>query len=455
MTAEPVGAPAGHGRPSLSNAARVFRHRNYRLFFGSQLVSLVGTWMQTIAQAWLVLELTGDAFVLGLATAMQFLPVLVFGLFGGLIADALPKRRTLIVTQVVQMLLAFSLFALTVSGQVEVWHILLLALLLGLSNAVDMPTRQAFVVEMVGREDLPNAVALNSATFNTARIVGPAVAGLLIGATGVSTAFLVNGLSFLAVIVGYALMRDDELRRPSMIQRPGSARAVMTSLADGLRFIRDSQLVLLAMVVVGLASMMGMNFGVVIPALASEVLQVDATGFGLLMAATGVGSLLAALWIATLPQARAWLIAGGAMLMGVGEVVAAFAGGMSLALTAMLAVGFGAIAMAATANTTIQLLAPDGLRGRIMSVYTVVFVGSTPLGGLISGSIASAMGVPVALAVGGATCVVVGALGVVWLQRIRTRERSAEGGSVTTASATVTAEVASTSAAPMSAPAQR
>ena len=180
----------------------------------------------------------------------------------------------------------------------------MLALLLGLTNAVDMPTRQAFVVEMVGRDDLSNAVALNSATFNTARIVGPAVAGLLIGATGVSIAFLVNGLSFLAVIVGYALMREKDLRRPLGMPRPDSARAVVTSLADGLRFIRSSQVVLMAMVVVGVASMMGMNFGVVIPALASEVLQVDATGFGLLMAATGVGSLLAALWIATLPDAH-------------------------------------------------------------------------------------------------------------------------------------------------------
>ena len=250
------------------------------------------------------------------STAVQFLPVLVFGLFGGLIADALPKRPTLIATQVVQMLLAMALFVLTVSGRVEVWQIVVLAFLLGLSNAVDMPTRQSFVVEMVGREDLANAVALNSATFNAARIVGPAVAGLLIGATGVSTAFLVNGLSFLAVIVGYARMRDEDLRKPVGLQRPGSVRAVATSLADGLRFVRPSQVVLLAIVVVGLVSMFGMNFGVVIPALASDVLHVDATGFGFLMAATGVGSLLAALWIALLPRPRTALIGIGARRPG-------------------------------------------------------------------------------------------------------------------------------------------
>jgi MFS family permease len=431
MTADAAGpAAVGRARPSLANAGRVFRHRNYRLFFGSQSVSLVGTWMQTVAQAWLVLELTRDPFILGLATAAQFLPVLVFGLFGGLIADALPKRRTLIVTQVVQMALALSLFVLTATGRVEVWHILVLALLLGLSNAVDMPTRQAFVVEMVGREELPNAVALNSATFNAARIVGPAVAGLLIGITGVALAFLVNGLSFLAVIVGYALMRDQELLRPESMPRPHGARAVMSSLGDGLRFIRSSQIILLAMVVVGVASMMGMNFGVVVPALASEVLRVDATGFGLLMAATGVGSLLAALWIAVLPHAHVGLIAGGAIVMGAAETVAAFANGMPLALLAMLAIGFGAIGMAATANTTIQLLAPDVLRGRVMSVYTVVFVGSTPMGGLLIGVIASAWGVAAALAVGGASCVGVGALGAVWLHRIRTRARLASGAGI-------------------------
>ncbi len=312
----------------------------------------------------------------------------------------------------------------------------MLALLLGLSNAVDMPTRQAFVVEMVGREDLPNAVALNSATFNTARIVGPAIAGLLIGVTGVGIAFLVNGLSFLAVIVGYGLMRDEDLRGSVHAQRPGSGRAVASWLADGFRFVRSSELVLLAMVVVGVASLVGMNFGVVIPAFARDVLRVDATGFGLLMAATGVGFLLAALWIATLPEMRVGLIAGGAVIMGLAEVAAAFTRTMPLALAAMLAVGFGVIAMAATANTTIQLRTPDVLRGRVMSVYTVVFVGSTPVGGLLSGAIASVMGVAVALAVGGATCVVVGAIGMAWLGRIRARERLASVGTAATTAAT-------------------
>jgi MFS family permease len=388
----------------------------------------VGTWMQSVAQAWLILDLTHDPFVLGLTTAAQFLPVLLFGLFGGLIADAVPKRRTLIVTQVVQMTLALVLFALTVSGRVEVWQILLLALLLGLTNAVDMPTRQAFVVEMVGPDDLPNAVALNSASFNIARIIGPAIAGLLIGATGLAIAFLINGLSFLAVIVGYALMRDRDLRRFPSVARPDSARAVVSSLAEGLRFIRSSELILLAMLTVGVVSLMGMNFRVVVPALADGVLHVDATGFGFLMTATGIGSLAAALWMATLSAARVGLLAGGAVILGVALMVAAFASAMPLALAAMLAVGFGAISVAATANTTIQLQVPDALRGRVMSAYTVVFVGSTPIGGLLSGAIASSLGVGAALMVGGLASVGIGVVAFVWLRRIRGRDRAYPAG---------------------------
>jgi MFS family permease len=286
----------------LRNGARAFRHRNYRLFFSGQLVSLIGTWMQAVAQAWLVLQLTGDPFLLGLVAAMQFLPVMVLGLFGGLIADALPKRRTLIVTQVVQMVLAFVLFGLTATGMVEVWQIIVLALLLGITNAVDMPTRQSFVVEMVGRSDVANAVALNSAVFNTARVVGPAIAGLTIGAFDISVAFLLNGLSFLAVILAYALMRDDELASPPMLSRPHTVREVGRTLAEGIRYVRRTDLVLLATVIVGLVSLFGMNFGVIIPALARDVLHVGPSGYGFLMAASGIGSLVAALSIAFSPR---------------------------------------------------------------------------------------------------------------------------------------------------------
>ena len=433
--------PTPHVRPgfAVSNGARVFRHRSYRLFFGGQFVSLIGTWMQNVAQGWLVLQLTGDPFILGLVSALQFLPVLLFGLFGGLVADALPKRKTLIATQTVQMLLAFILFALVATHTVQVWHILILATLLGATNAVDMPTRQSFAVEMVGREDVANAVALNSAMFNMARIVGPAVAGLTIGGAnaiagsddpylGEAVAFLINGLSFLAVIVAYAWIRQDELHSPPVLVRPTSLAEVRSTLAEGLHYVRLTPLVLLATVVVGLASTFGMNFGVIIPALARDILHTDATGYGFLMAATGVGSLGAALLIAFSGRSRPWVIVGGASLLGVGLAAGAAIHVYWLALPVMVLVGFGAIGMAATANTTIQLAVPDELRGRVIAVYTTVFAGSTPIGGLLMGGIASRFGVDVSLLVGGLACVATGIGGWVWLRRIQRNAHAGDPG---------------------------
>ncbi len=215
---------------SLGNGARAFRHRNYRLYFGGQLVSLVGTWMQTVAQGWLILQLTGDPFLLGVVAAFQWIPVMVLGLFGGLIADAVPKRQALIATQALKMILAFTMFALVASARVEVWQVMVLALLGGLINVVDMPTRQAFSVEMVGREDIGNAVALNSAMFNAARVLGPAVAGLTIGAFDISTAFFIDGISFLAVLVASSpCARASCGSHPRSPGRRRSARSAATS----------------------------------------------------------------------------------------------------------------------------------------------------------------------------------------------------------------------------------
>jgi MFS family permease len=398
---------------------RALRHRNYRLFFAGQLVSLIGTWMQTVAQGWLVLLLTGDPFWLGVVVAAQFGPVLVLGLFGGLIADGLPKRRTLVVTQTVAMVLAFALFGLTVTHTVHVLHIVALALGLGCVNAIDMPTRQAFSVEMVGREDIGNAVALNSAIFNGARVVGPAIAGLTIGATDISVAFLANGLSFLAVIGAYLVMDERTLATPPRLARPTTVAGVTESLSEGLRYVRTTPIVLLAVLVIGLVSTFGMNFSVVIPALARDVLDVGASGYGFLMAATGVGSFTVAMAIAFGRRSRPALIGLGGAALGVAELVLAASGQFGISLVAMFVVGFGGIGMAATANTTIQLSVPDHLRGRVMSVYTTVFAGSTPIGGLIAGVLASAYGVPVAIAVGGAGSLIVGLAGYAWYRRIR------------------------------------
>jgi MFS family permease len=416
-------------RPATSvtdfHGLRALRHRNYRLFFFGQLISLVGTWMQQVAQGWLVLQITHDPLWLGIVSVAQFGPVIIFGLFGGLIADQWPKRRILLATQTSSMLLAFALFLLTATGVVQVWQVMILAALLGITNSIDMPTRQAFAVEMVGREDVTNAVGLNSAMFNASRVIGPAVAGLLIGAFSISIAFLLNGLSFIAVIVAYLMMRTDELRPAPVIVRPTTVRGVFASLAEGGRFVRQTPLVLLSVTVVGLVATFGMNFQVLMPPYADNVLHVGAAGYGFLMAASGLGSTVAALWIAFSRKVSPLPIVLGAIALGLGTIVVAFTTSFGVALLAMVIVGAGGIGMAVTANTTIQLSVPDHLRGRVMSLYTTVFAGSVPAGGLLMGWIASAWGVPAALFVGAILSLGVGVACWPWLARIRRNQREA------------------------------
>jgi MFS family permease len=401
------------------SGARAFRHRNYRLFFAGQAISLVGTWMQQVAQGWLVLQLTHDPLWLGLVSLAQFGPVIIFGLFGGLIADQLPKRKTLMVTQSTSMILAFLLFALTASGVVQVWHVMILGAILGVANAVDMPARQAMAVEMVGREDVANAVGLNAALFNSSRIIGPAVAGLLIGAFDISIAFLINGVSFVAVIAAYALMRDRDMRPVPQSPRPTTWAAIVENLAEGARYVRSTPMVLLGIVVVFLGATFGMNFQVLVPPLADTILHVGPSGFGFLMAASGIGSTVAALWIAFQRRPDPRPIALGAIALGLASIVLALSTSFPLSLLAMVITGAGAISMSVSANTTIQLVVPDQLRGRVMSVYTTVFGGSVPLGGLLMGAIASSWGVPLALFIGAVVTTGIGFGGWFWLRRIQ------------------------------------
>ena len=409
-----IGATFARDRLSGMRHIDAFHHRNYRLFFSGQLISLVGTWMQQVAQAWLVLQLTGDPIWLGIVASAQFLPVMILGLFGGVLADALPKRQVLLAAQVVMMVLAFVLAALVITNVVEVWMILVLAVLLGIANAVDMPVRQSFAVELVGRDHVGNAVALNSAMFNAARIVGPAAAGLAIGAFGVAAAFLVNGLSFLAVIVGLWLIDDDELELPTRIDRPTTARAVVDNLVAGLAYVRQTPVVLLAVVVVGTVATAGMNWNVLIPAFAQDELNSNAAGYGFLMAASGVGSLLAALRLVVGGRPRPTRLATGALILGAASIALALVRVFPVSLGLMFLVGFGAILMAATGNTTIQTAVPDHLRGRVMSVYTTVFSASVPIGGLAMGAIASAFGTAVAIGVGGVLTLIVGLGALAW-----------------------------------------
>jgi MFS family permease len=408
-------------RVTWAKAVAPFGHRNYRLFFGGQAISLVGTWMQQVAQGWLVLTLTGDPFWLGVVATAQFLPVMILGLFAGILADVLPKRQTLIAVQTAMMLLAVVLTVLTATGVVQVWMIILLAVLLGCANAVDMPVRQAFAIEMVGPRDIGNAVAINSAMFNGARVVGPAVAGLTIGAFGMAPAFALNALSFLAVIIGLSLMRDDELHLARLVPRPRSAGAVVENLREGLAFVRHTPIVLLAVTTVGLVATFGMNFQVVIPPLAQDALGSDASGYGFLMAASGLGALGAAVALVLSGRPQTWRIIGGAILLGVASILLAMSTSFPVSLLLMVPIGAGGITMAATANATIQLAVPDGLRGRVMSVYTTVFSASMPIGGLLMGALASSLGILEAIAIGGVLSLVSGIGALLWYQRIRGR----------------------------------
>jgi MFS family permease len=303
--------------------------------------------------------------------------------------------------------------------------ILVLALLLGCANAVDMPVRQSFAIEMVGPRDVGNAVAINSAMFNGARVVGPALAGLTIGAFGMAPAFAINAVSFLAVIVGLWLMHDGDLHRARLVPRPRSVGAVFDNLAEGLSFVRHTPIVLLAVTTVGLVATFGMNFQVVIPPLAQDALGSDAAGYGFLMTASGLGALVAAVFLVINGRPRPIRIALGAIVLGVASIALAMSTSFPLSMLLMVPVGAGGIAMAATANATIQLAVPDGLRGRVMSVYTTVFSASMPIGGLLMGALASSVGILEAIAIGGVLSLVTGIAAFVWYRRLRDRSIAA------------------------------
>ena len=393
-------ATAAPGR-RLPSGLQVFRHRNFRLFYFGQLVSLTGTWMQAVAQDWLVLQLTNSPVSLGLVAAAQFLPVMVLGLFGGLAADALPKRRALLGTQSAAMCLALVLGTLVVLGHVQVWQVMVMAFLLGIINAFDMPIRQSFVVEMVGRQDVGPAVALNSAAFNAARIVGPAIAGLLIGFIGLAPLFLLNALSYLLPITGYLRMDVSQLIPVVRAHVDRTVGAVFGSLAEGLRYIRATPMVLLCIVMIGMVSAIALNFPVLGPLVARDILGGGAETYGFLMAAAGVGSLISALMLAFGGRATLGRVFIGSSLLGVAVAGVGLSSMLPLSVLLMGIVGWSTVAMGATTNTIIQLTVPDDLRGRVMSVYTTVFAGTTPIGSILAGVLASLLGVTATLLLAG------------------------------------------------------
>jgi MFS family permease len=392
----------GRVRDAFDKTFRSLRVRNYRLYFFGQTISLTGTWMQSVGQAWLVLRLTGSGVALGLTAALQFLPVLLFGPWGGLLADRVDKRKLVIGTQTAAGLLALTLGLLTAFDVVRLWMVFVLAVMLGVVNLVDMPARQAYVFEMVGPADIANAVSLNSVVVNGARVVGPAIAGFLIASVGIAPAFIANAVSYLAVIAGLLMMRPEEVTRTAPVARgPGQLR-------EGLRYAWsrvELRRPLLLMAVVGT---LAYNFSVVLPLFASETFKAGAQGFGGLFSLMGVGAVLGGLVVAARAKATPRLQAGAALVFGGAIALASSSPSLAVATIAMLPVGVASSAFIATSNSLLQLNSTPEMRGRVMALFSVTFLGSTPIGGPFIGWVAERFGPREALAFAGAVTAVAG-----------------------------------------------
>jgi len=398
--------PEISGRPSpkagwLPATLRALRHRNFQLFFSGQLISLIGTWMQTIAESWLVYRKTGSPLLLGAAGFASQFPVFLVAPLGGIVADRFNRQRLVIATQISSMILAAIFATLTLTGVVQVWHIFVLASLLGVVNAFDIPARQSFLVDMVGKEDLMNAIALNSSMFNGARIVGPAISGILVARIGEGWCFFANSVSYTAVIAGLFLMR---VNRPSRLAPSGPALA---RLIEGFRFARDTAPIRALLLLLGLVSLVAMPYSVLMPLFADRVLHGGARGLGILMGATGVGALLGALTLATRADVR-----------GLGSWVAFSCGGFGISLVLfslsrsfwlsaglLLPVGFCMMLQMSSSNTLIQAMVPDQLRGRVMALYTMMFMGMAPFGSLFAGASAHRLGAPLTVSIGAVACI--------------------------------------------------
>ena len=390
---------------------------NFRLYFAGQSISMVGTWMQSVAQSWLVLQLSGSGTILGLVVAAQFLPVLLAGPYGGLVAGRANKRRLLLVTQSMLANLALVLGLLTVVHLVRLWMMVVFAVLFGVVNAVDNPTRQTFVPEVVGAELLRNAVSLTSAMTNAARAIGPAVAGILIAAVGVGVCFLANAASFVAVLLALALMRTETLQQVSPVMRQAG------QLREGLRYIRSQPGLWVPLMMMALVGTLAYEFPVVLPLLAQTGMGGDARTYGFLTSAMGCGAILGGLGIAVGGRAGVIPLLVAACGFGAALLTAAVVGPLPAELTALGFVGVGSTAFLATGNTTLQLVTEPHFRGRVMALWSVTFLGSTPVGGPIIGIVAEHLGPRAGLAVGGEACLAAAILGIPALRRIPPDER--------------------------------
>ena len=385
----------------LREALRALQHRNFRLFFSGQIVSLVGTWMQAIAESWLVYRLTGSAAKLGMVGFCAQIPVFLVAPIGGIVADRANRRRTIVATQTASMILALAYAGLTLSGRIRVWQIFVLAALLGIVNGIDIPTRQAFVVDMVGKNDLMNAIALNSSMFNGARILGPAIAGILVASIGEGWCFFANGVSYVAVIVGLLMMRVPE-RDASAARGSPLAR-----IAEGFRFTARTKPIAGLLLLLGLVSLAGIPYAVLMPIFASRVLHGGARTLGVLMSASGVGALIGAFSLALRKGVHGlgrWVATAAA---GFGGALIAFSFSRTIWISAVLLVpvGYALMVEMASSNTLIQAMVPDALRGRVMAVYSMMFMGMAPIGALLAGLAAHVFGAAETVAAGGVLCI--------------------------------------------------
>jgi MFS family permease len=374
-----------------------FKHRNYRLFFTGQVISVTGTWMQRVAQAWLVLQLTGSPVAVGILALAQFLPFSTFGLFAGVLVDRLDARRLVIATQASAMVLASLLAGLALSGAVEAWHVYVLGFLAGTVQVLDAPARQALTYRMVGPAELPNAIALNSGLFNGARIFGPAIGGVLIAAVGAGVCFAVNAVSFLAVLAGLFLMRQAEFSPLQLFERP----KILRGIGEGFAYVRSSRRALVVLLLVAVVSMFAVNNNVLLPVLAKGTLHAGAGTFGLLSAFFGAGALLGALAAAAVGRARLKLVLLGAAGFGGAQLLLAPERSL-LAVLALLLVGGVCFSLwSSNSNTLLQLEAPDHLRGRVVGLFYYGFAGTGSVGGLLAGWLADTGGTDLAYAVAG------------------------------------------------------
>jgi MFS family permease len=408
------------------------RHRNFQLFFSGQLISLIGTWMQTVAESWLVYRLTGSGLLLGAVGFASQIPVFLFAPIGGITADRNNRQRVVIATQAASMVLAFSLAALTLSHRIQVWHIFVLASLLGVVNAFDIPGRQSFLVDMVGKDDLMNAIALNSSMFNGARVVGPAIAGVLVARFGEGWCFFANGASYIAVITGLWLMNVHSPVR-------ASSASPFEHVAEGFRFVNRTAPIRALLMLLGLVSMVGMPYVVLMPIFADRVLHrggdelatligshdLGAVRLGILMGAAGVGALLGALTLAVRSGVKGlgrW-VATCCAGFGISLMLFSFSRSFWLSVALLMPVGYFIMLQMASSNTLIQVMVPDALRGRVMAVYSMMFMGMAPIGALLGGALSDRLGAPLTVAIGGLASV----LGAWWfsvqLPKIRVEAR--------------------------------